>query len=34
MRKKEEVKHTGMGFFIGQDENSRVILYGVAVILN
>ncbi len=32
MRKKDEVKHTGIGFFIGMDENSRILLYGVAVI--
>jgi hypothetical protein len=32
MRKKEEFRHTGMGFFIGSDENSRILLYGMAVI--
>jgi hypothetical protein len=32
MRRKEEFRHTGMGFFIGSDENSRILLYGMAVI--
>lgn len=34
MRKKEEVRHTGIGFFVGQDENVRIVLFGVAVIQN
>lgn len=32
MRKKDETKHLGIGFFIGQDENSRIIVFGVSTI--
>lgn len=34
MRKKEERRAVGVGFFIGQDENSRIILFGLATIRN
>lgn len=32
MRKRDETRHLGIGFFIGQDGNSRIILFGVATI--
>lgn len=34
MRKKDETKHLGVGFFVGQDENTRIILFGLSTILH
>ena len=31
-KKKGEVKHLGVGFFVGQDENSRIVLFAVSTI--
>lgn len=33
MRKKDEDKHHGLGFFVGMDENSRIVLFGVSVLM-
>lgn len=33
-RKIGENKHLGVGFFVGQDENTRITLYGMSVIEN
>lgn len=32
MRKKEEQGHVGVGFFVGQDTNVRILLFGFSII--
>jgi hypothetical protein len=32
MRRKEDIKHIGVGFFVGQDENTRITLFGLCTI--
>jgi hypothetical protein len=32
MRRKEDAKHIGVGFFVGQDENTRITLFGLCTI--
>lgn len=29
---KNQVSHIGVGFFVGQDENTRIILFGMSTI--
>jgi len=31
-KKRGEAKHLGVGFFVGQDENSRIVLFGLSTI--
>jgi hypothetical protein len=31
-KKKKQVKHLGVGFFVGQDENTRITLFAMCTI--
>lgn len=31
-KKKKQAKHIGVGFFVGQDENTRIVLFGMNII--
>ena len=31
-KKRKETKHLGVGFFVGQDENTRIVLFGMCTI--
>lgn len=33
-KKKKQQKHVGVGFFVGQDENTRIVLFGMCTIVN
>ena len=32
-RRKDHSKHLGVGFFVGQDENFRIVLFGMCTIV-
>lgn len=31
-KKKRQAKHLGVGFFVGQDENTRIIIFAMCTI--
>ena len=33
-KKKKQLKHLGVGFFVGQDENTRIVLFAMCTIAN